>query len=333
MTWKCLSLYLALALAGLWASGCGGDGSTPSTKPNEKAAKGKVVIGVSLLTLANPFFKEIERAMREAGTARGYELIVTAGELDPAKQKNQVDDFIVNKVSAIVLCPCDSKSIGTSVQQANKVGIPVFTADIACLAKDANVVCHIATDNLGGGRRAAEAILEATGGTGKVAVIEHPVVESCILRLKGFTEEIEKANAAGTAKIQIVGRWPGMGAKDEAFRKAEDILQAHGDLKAIFAANDPMALGAIAAIEKAGKSGSIIVVGFDGMPEGKQAIRDGKIYADPIQFPDQIGRQTIEAIARHLAGEELPKEILIPTRLYRKADADKDPTLEKKEHP
>ena len=333
MTAKPLILLLALLFAGLWTAGCGGDSGTPSAQPSEKTAASRVVIGVSLLTLANPFFKDIEKAMREAGAERGYELIVTAGELDPAKQKNQVDDFIVNKVSAIVLCPCDSKSIGTSVQQANKVGIPVFTADIACLAKDANVVCHIATDNLGGGRRAAEAILEATGGTGKVAVIEHPVVESCILRLKGFTEEIEKANAAGTAKIQIVGRWPGMGAKDEAFRKAEDILQAHGDLKAIFAANDPMALGAIAAIEKAGKSGSIIVVGFDGMPEGKQAIRDGKIYADPIQFPDQIGRQTIEAIARHLAGEELPKEILIPTRLYRKADADKDPTLEKKEHP
>jgi ribose transport system substrate-binding protein len=121
-----------------------------------------------------------------------------------------------------------------------------------------------------------------------------------------------------------------MGAKDESFRKAEDILQAYGDLKAIFAINDPTALGAVAAIEKAGKTGRIAVVGFDGMPEGKQAIKDGKVYADPIQFPDQIGRQTIEAIAKYLAGDELPKEILIPTSLYKKADADKDPTLEQK---
>jgi ribose transport system substrate-binding protein len=86
----------------------------------------------------------------------------------------------------------------------------------------------------------------------------------------------------------------------------------------------------VAAIEKAGKTGRIAVVGFDGMPEGKQAIKDGKVYADPIQFPDQIGRQTIEAIAKYLAGEELLKEILIPTTLYKKADADKDPTLEQK---
>jgi ribose transport system substrate-binding protein len=326
---RLVTFAVALALCALWAAGCGGDAGPPGTKPDEKAPKGKVVIGVSLLTLANPFFKDIERAMREACAERGYELIVTAGELDPAKQKNQVDDFIVKKVSAIVLCPCDSKSIGTSIRQANEAGIPVFTADIACLAKDAKVVCHIATDNLGGGRLAAKAVLEATGGTGKVAIIDHPIVESCILRMKGFTEEIEKANAGG-ARIQIVGRWPGMGAKDESFRKAEDILQAHGDLKAIFACNDPTALGAIAAIEKAGKSGSVLVVGFDGMPEGKQAIRDGKMYADPIQFPDRIGRQTIEAVARYLAGEELPKEILIPTSLYKKADAESDPALGKK---
>ena len=319
---RMLTLILAAAVACGLVIGCGG-GETPAAKP---AGSGKVVIGVSLLTLANPFFKDIEKAMREAGAERGYELIVTAGELDPAKQKNQVEDFLVKKVSAIVLCPCDSKSIGTSIAEANKAGIPVFTADIACLAKGAEVVCHIATDNFGGGRLAGKAILEATGGTGKVAVIDHPIVESCILRMKGFTEEIEKANAAG-ATIQIVGRWPGMGTKDESFKKAEDILQAHGDLKAIFAINDPTALGAVAAIEKAGKAGTIAIVGFDGMPEGKQAIKDGKVYADPIQFPDQIGRQTIEAIAKYLAGEELPKEILIPTSLYKKADADKDPTL------
>jgi ribose transport system substrate-binding protein len=327
---RILALILTAALSAALLIGCSGEGGTPGGKPTEKApaAKGKVVIGVSLLTLANPFFKEIEKAMREAADARGYELIVTAGEMDPARQKNQVDDFLVKKVSAIVLCPCDSKSIGTSIAQANKAGIPVFTADIACMAKGAQVVCHVATDNYGGGKLAAKAILDATGGAGKVAIIDHPEVESVILRTKGFEEEIAKANAAG-AKIEIVGRWPGKGAKDESFRKAEDILQSTGDLKAIFAINDPSALGAVAAIEKAGKAGRIAVVGFDGMPEGKQAIKDGKIYADPIQFPDKIGRQTIDAIAQYLAGQELPKEILISTSLYKKADAEKDPALGK----
>ena len=71
----------------------------------------------------------------------------------------------------------------------------------------------------------------------------------------------------------------------------------------------------------------MVLIGFDGQPEGKQAIKDGKIYADPIQFPDQIGAKTVEAIVKHFAGEELPKEILIPTALYRKADGLKDPEL------
>jgi len=82
-----------------------------------------------------------------------------------------------------------------------------------------------------------------------------------------------------------------------------------------------------AALEKAVKLGQVKVVGFDGQPEGKQAIREGKIYADPVQHPDQIGRQTARTILRYLRGEEVPAEQLIPTGLYRQADALHDPEL------
>ena len=104
--------------------------------------------------------------------------------------------------------------------------------------------------------------------------------------------------------------------------EAEDALQAHSDLRGIFAINDPAALGARAALEKAGKADQVVIVGFDGQPEGKQAIKEGKIYADPIQFPDQMGVKVVDAIVRHSKGEELPPQILIPTQLYRKADAE-----------
>ena len=79
--------------------------------------------------------------------------------------------------------------------------------------------------------------------------------------------------------------------------------------------------------EKAGKAQQVIIIGFDGQPEGKQAIKDGKIYADPIQFPDRMGVQIVEAIIRHSKGETLPPQMLIPTSLYRKADAQNDPAL------
>jgi len=86
-------------------------------------------------------------------------------------------------------------------------------------------------------------------------------------------------------------------------------------------------LGARAALEKAGKTEQIIIVGFDGQPEGKQAIKEGKIYADPIQFPDKMGAQIVDAIIKQSKGETLPPQMLIPTRLYKKADGEKDESL------
>ena len=104
-------------------------------------------------------------------------------------------------------------------------------------------------------------------------------------------------------------------------------MQAHGDLFGIFAVNDPAAVGACAAIEKAGKSDQIKVIGFDGQSDGRQAIKTGKIYADPVQFPDQIGTKTMQTILAYFEGDRVPREILIPTALYRKADALKDSSL------
>lgn len=302
-------------------AGCGQRTETEQTG-QPSGAGSKPVIGVSLLTMANPFFKEMADAMQEEAAKQGYELMVTAGEMDPARQKDQVDDFIVRKVAAIVLCPCDSKSVGTAIQAANKAGIPVFTADIASLDPNAKVVSHIATDNYSGGQLAGQAVVEALGGKGKVAIIDHPEVESVILRTKGFKEVVSKSPG-----IQIVAQLPGGAQRDTAMKTAQDILEQNPDLDAIFAINDPTALGAVVALEKAGRAGQVKVIGFDGQPEAKQAIREGRIYADAIQFPDRIGRLTIQTIARYLSGEEVPKETLIPTGLYKQEDAEKDPQL------
>ena len=170
-------------------------------------------------------------------------------------------------------------------------------------------------------------MVEALGGKGKVAILDHPVAESVMLRTQGFEEVIKQNNAKGAGKIDIVVKLEGGGEKDKSFKAAEDILQAHPDLNGIFAINDPSALGAVAALEKANKTAQVKVIGFDGQPEGKRAIRDGKIYADPIQFPDQIGMQTVQTIVKYMAGDSVPARILIPTKLYRKADALNDKSL------
>jgi len=296
--------------------------------PN-KTSRGK--IGISVLTMTNPFFKEIADVFKAEMEKHRYEVIVVDGEKDLAKQRNQVQDFVVQKVSAIVLCPCKSKGIGSAIQQANKAGIPVFTADIACLDEDAKVITHVATDNYTGGKQAAHAMIEALGDAGgKILQLDFQEVESCILRVKGFREVLDEHNAKSkTGKISVVKELPCDGDKEKGYAATVDALQAHPDLVGIFAINDPAALGARAALEKAGKNEQIKIIGFDGQPEGKKAILDGKIHADPIQHPDKIARQTADAIVRYFRGEQVEKNILIPTNLYRKADAQKDATLKK----
>lgn len=294
--------------------------------PAQPAKKG--TIGVTLLALQNPFFKVIGDSITAEAQKVGYETIVLSADNDVARQSNQVKDFIVKKVSAIVLSPCESRSVVPVIQEANAAGIPVLTVDIPCNEPGVKLLTQVATDNYGGGKEAGKAMIEALGAPGgKVAILHFKQAESCRLRVKGFREVIDAHNATAAGKIEMVTELEGGGAKDVGYKAAEDALQATPDLRGIFAINDPSALGARAALEKAGKANAVVIVGFDGMPEGKQAIKDGKIYADPIQFPDKMGVEIVAAIIKHSKGEDVSAETLIPTSLYRKADGEKDSAL------
>jgi ribose transport system substrate-binding protein len=143
----------------------------------------------------------------------------------------------------------------------------------------------------------------------------------------GFRAAIEARNANEAKPIEIVAVLDGGGKKDRGARATEDLLQSYPDLNGIFAINDPSALGALSVLEKVRKTDQVVLIGFDGQPDGKQAIKDGKIFGDPIQFPDKMGVEIVQAIVRHLKGEELQKEILIPTYLYRQSDALQDASL------
>src|SRR5688572_4119930 len=130
-----LTRFLPALFLGVLATGCGRD-AAPTAK---KTSKGTV--GVSVFTLTNPFLKVIGDTINEELSRHGYEVVVVSGDKDVAKQQKQVEDFLVRKAAAIVLCPCDSRAIGEVIGKANQQGVPVFTADIACLAPDAKVVC------------------------------------------------------------------------------------------------------------------------------------------------------------------------------------------------
>jgi ribose transport system substrate-binding protein len=305
------------------------DKPATTSAPQTPDSKAKGTIGVSLITLDNPFFKVIGDNITAEGKKHGYETVVLSCDQDPAIQGNQVKDFIVKKVRAIVLSPRNSKAIIPVIQEANAAGIPVFTVDIPCNEPGVKIVTQVATDNFAGGKEAGKAMIEALGeGGGKIGILSVKGSEACELRVKGFREVIDGHNAGGKAKIEIMSELPcGGGAKDAGYKSMEDMLQAHSDLRGLFAINDPAALGARAALEKAGKAEQVVIVGFDGQPEGKQAIKEGKIYADPIQFPALMGVKIVDSIVRHSKGETLPPQMLIPTSLYRKADALKDPEL------
>jgi ribose transport system substrate-binding protein len=164
------------------------------------------------------------------------------------------------------------------------------------------VVCHIASDNEKGGVILAEYLAKRLNGQGKVGIVDHPMVASAQDRVRGFEQTIAKYPG-----MQIVQKVPGEGQRDKAMRVTQDLLQAHPDLSAIFGINDDSALGALAAVEAAGLQDKVVIVGFDGTPEARQAILAGKaLKADAVQYPDQIGATTIDTVAAVLRGETVP---------------------------
>ncbi|MDA1050445.1 MAG: substrate-binding domain-containing protein [Planctomycetota bacterium] len=301
----------------------------PSSAAGDVSSQSKGVIGFSALTLTNPFFKIIADNMKEEAAKHGYEVIVDDANRDVKTQSEQIDTYITRGVAAIVINPCDRLSIGPAIKKANDAGIPVFTSDLQCVAEDAKITGHVGTDNFGGGKLAGQAMIEALGEAGgKVLVLHFNQAQSCVLRVDGFKEVIDAHNKdREDGKIEVVAELDGGGLRDEGFKATSAAIQSDPDITGIFAINDPSALGAYAALEQAGKADQVKIVAFDGQQDGKQAIKEGKIYADPIQFPDRMGQITVQNIVKYLNGEDFEQVTLIPTQLYRKADADKDPEL------
>jgi ribose transport system substrate-binding protein len=269
-----------------------------------EASSGQPVVGVTLLTQTHTFYKDLEDGLREAAAERNLTLVIVACEMDPAKQAAQIEDFIAQRVSAILAAPCDSDAIGPHLSGAERAGIPVFTADIA--AHGAKIVSHVASDNVQGGRLAAEALATLIGGRGKVLIIDHPTVASVQDRVRGFEEVMKKH-----PDISIVSRPSADGQRARAMAVMEDMLQANPDLKGVFGINDDSALGATAVLDAAGRK-DVVVVGFDATPEAQAAIRaGGPLKADVAQHPRTIGRTAIEMIAKHLAGEQVPPLVAV----------------------
>lgn len=336
---KLIQFSLLVSIAYLF--GCSADTSievetpAPATQSSDEegsseAMPNKGKIGYSAMSLKNPFFVVISQSLTAAAKSEGYEVITMDADSDVKRQANQIEDFISQGVAAIVLNPTDRLAIGPAIKQANEAGIPVFTCDLQCVADGIEIAGHIGTDNFQGGQLAGQAMIEILGDEGgEILVLDFKQANSCVLRVQGFKQVIDSHNAGReTGQIIIVSEINGGGDQSIGYRATVDSLQAHPQLRGIFAINDPSALGAWGAIDEVQKAELISIVGFDGALAGKRAIAQGKIYADPIQFPKKMGQVIMEKFIAFQSGEDYEKVELIPTSLYRQADAKSDPDLQ-----
>lgn len=277
---------------------------------------------MTCMDLTNPYFKLIAEVMQDEAAPYGYEVVALSGDLDPAKQNNQLADFVAQEYNAIFLNPVDSKAVGTGVKNAHEAGIPVFTFDVQVTDEEAKdmVVSHIGSDNYQGGQLAAESMIELTGDRGKIALITYPEIMSCKLRRDGFMDYLEEHDS----NLEVVAELSARGNRNDGYAVATDILQSHPDIVAIFAINDPSALGAYAAVTKTGRTGDIKIIGFDASPAGKQAVYEKKLYDTPQQFPRKMAVGTVEAFIKYLDGEPLEEKIFIPCQHYRYEDSVND---------
>ncbi|MFQ5956408.1 MAG: substrate-binding domain-containing protein [Candidatus Brocadiales bacterium] len=279
------------------------------------AKKKEYYVGVTLLT-RDVFYQQLEEGLKEEAKASGVTLRVQSAEKDLNTQTSQIENFITQRVDALVICPVDSIGVGSVIERANKRGIPVFTADIR--SEEGKVVCHIASNNHQGGVLAGEHLTKMLGGKGEVAIIDHPEVASVQERVRGFKDAVKEH-----PEMKIVDQPSAQGDRDRAMVVMQNMLLSHPDIKGIFAVNDNCALGALAALEAAGRQ-DVVIVGFDATPEAQQAIKEGgALKADVIQYPIAIGRTTIQTIVRHLSGQEVPLEIPIDTGIVDKESLEK----------
>ncbi len=270
----------------------------------------KLTLGVSLSTLNNPFFVTLrDGAQAAADDYLAVELVVVDSQDDSATEATNIEDLIAQGVDAILINPTDSDAIVPSIEAANAAGIPVFTIDRS--ANGGEVVSHIASDNIAGGRMAAMFLCEQLGGTGNVVELEGIAGTSAARdRGAGFNEYM----SAECPGVTIVARQTANFNRAEGLTVFENILQAQPEINGVFAHNDEMILGAIEAANAAGREG-IVFVGFDAVDDAVAAVEAGALAATVAQQPDQIGYLGVEAAAAYLGGMGVAEAIPVPLAL------------------
>jgi ribose transport system substrate-binding protein len=261
----------------------------------------KVVLIVK--TRNNPFFlpmiHEFEATAKALGVAS--EVQAPPQEMDKEQQFALVQTEVGKKVDAICIAPADSKGIVPALKAAQDAGVLVVNLDNRVDKPTADsqglmLGGYVGADNEAGGKLAGEAMLKALNGKGKVAILEGiRGADNAEARKRGFT-------AAVQGKLDIAASETAEWDTDKAYQKTQNVLAAHPDIVGIFCANDKMAIGAVKAVAEAGKSGKVVVVGYDNIPDVQAALASGAMAATVEQHPDLMGRYGLKMAVGILNG-------------------------------
>lgn len=267
-------------------------------------------IGLIVSTLNNPFFVDLKTGIENKAKELGYEVVVLDSQNDPAKEVSNMEDLTVKDVDIVLLNPVDSDSAIASVMIANNSNLPVMTVDR--VANGGEVVSHIASDNVAGGDMAAKYLIEKLNGKGNIVELEGIAGSSATRdRGQGFEDGIKNSD------FDLVAKQSADFDRTKGLSVMENIIQSKGEIDAVFAQNDEMALGAQKALEDA-KMNDVLVVGFDATDDAVEAVKNGKMAATVAQQPILIGEVAVKAVDKFLKGEKIDSFIPVELKLVTK---------------
>ncbi|KWX69551.1 sugar ABC transporter substrate-binding protein [Paenibacillus riograndensis] len=310
---------LSVTVLALSLTACGSANNKADTGNDSNASKDEGTLSFAFLpnTQNNTFQTAMTKTYEKLAKEKGVKFTMLDPDYDLNKQMNQMSDAANQGFDAVFVIPVDSAGIRQGLEQLNDKNIPVFNVDTAVIKDDRDLVDSvIATDAFMAGKLMGEQMVNDFPNGGEIAILDFPSNESCVQRVAGFMEGL----GDNKSKFNIVAQQDGKAALDASLPIAEDIIQAHPDLAAIFAINDPSALGAAAAVEASGKN--IGVYSIDASPDGKAALVDGSLKAVAAQVPIQIAERSFNAALDLMEGKEIEKEILLPSHVVTKEMAE-----------
>ncbi len=317
------TLLSAVLIASLTFVGCGTKEETTQTPSNTDTktetvatpttpATGdtkEITIGLSMNTQTNPFFVDVKDGVQKAADEHGIKLYITDAQNDPTIQMKDIENLITKKPDAIIIDTCDSDAIVASVEACNDAGIPVFTMDRQ--SNGGEVVSHIGYDAIKSGKIAGQYLADTLGGKGKIVELQGIMGTNVAQnRSAGFNEII-----AANPDMEIVATQVADFDRAKAMSVMENILQANSHIDGLYAANDEMLLGALEAIEAAGRLDEITMIGCDAIDDTLEAIKAGKVEATIAEPPFFLGKAILNTAFDYLNGKQVEESVILNNSL------------------